>query len=97
MKLNITGRQLEITDALRESIQRRAEKFSRFFNRVTSVDAITEKRGGHTFFCEYVVHADGHRPFVSTEKHDNLYAAIDLAAAKVQRQLRQPHTRLLHH
>ena len=97
MKLNVSGKHLEMTDALYEHVSRRAEKFKRFWNRVTFVDVVMEKRGAHTYFFEYVVHADGHRPFVSHEKHDDLYAAIDLAAAKVERQLRSYHGKLVRH
>ncbi len=97
MKATITGRNLEITDAIRGHVSRRCDKLTHFWDRVRDADVIAEKRGTHTFFVEFVVHADGHDPFVASVKHEDLYAAVDEAAAKLERQLRNHHARLVDH
>jgi ribosomal subunit interface protein len=97
LKITVTGRQLEVTDALRNHVCRRAEKLPHFWDRVRELEAILEKRGSHTYQAELLARADGVDPFIASEKHDDLYAAIDEAAAKLQRQIRNHHARLVSH
>ncbi|MEM1098208.1 MAG: ribosome-associated translation inhibitor RaiA [Planctomycetota bacterium] len=97
MNISVTGRQLEITESIRGQVQRRADKLPHFWDRVRDLDAILEKRGSHTYRAELVVHADGADPFVASVKHDDLYAAIDEAATKLERQVRNHHAKLVDH
>ena len=97
MDLYVTGKHLDLTDPIREQIERRAEKFPKYFDRVSRVDVVVEKRGGHTYFVEYVVHIPGSEPIVATAKHDDLYAGIDGAGSKVEQQLRNFHAKLVDH
>ena len=97
MKTTITCKQLELTDAIRAYIDRRAEKLPKFWDRVRETGVVLEKRGGHTYFVEFIARADGHDPFVATEKHDDLYAAIDESASKLERQVRTYHGKLVEH
>ncbi len=97
MQTTVTGRQIEVTDAIRAYIDRRAEKLPKYWERVRRADVVLEKRGGHTYFVEFIARADGHDPFVATEKHDDLYVAIDDTAGKLERQLRNYHAKLVDH
>ncbi|MEM7576462.1 MAG: ribosome-associated translation inhibitor RaiA [Planctomycetota bacterium] len=97
MNICVTGRQLEVTDAIRAQVQRRADKLPHFWDRVHDLDAILEKRGSHTYRAELVARADGTDPFIATVKHDDLYAAIDEAATKLERQVRNHHAKLVDH
>ena len=97
LKITVTGRQIEVTDAIRELVERRGQKLPHYWDRVRTLDAIVEKRGSHTYRAELVVKADGVEPFVASEKHDDLYAAIDEAATKLERQIRNHHAKLVDH
>lgn len=97
MNTSVTGRQLEITEAIRQQVERRAGKLPHFWDRVREVEAILEKRGSHTYRAELIARADGAEPFVATVKHDDLYAAIDEAATKLERQIRNHHAKLVDH
>ncbi len=97
MNITVTGRQIEVTEAIRAQVERRAEKFPHYWDRIREVDAVLEKRGSHTYRAEFVARADGVEPFVATEKHGDLYAAIDAAATKLERQVRNHHAKLVDH
>ncbi|BAM02397.1 ribosome hibernation-promoting factor, HPF/YfiA family [Phycisphaera mikurensis] len=97
MNVHITHKQLELTDSITAYVKQRAEKLPKYWSRVTRADVDMEKRGGHTYWVEFIVHAEGHDPFVSHHKHDDLYACIDEAASRAERQLRDHHAKLTHH
>lgn len=97
METHITGKNLDITDSIREYITRRAEKFPKYWDQISRVEVVAEKRGAHTYFVEFLVHANGGDPFVATEKHDDLYACVDSAASKSEKQLRNFHAKLVDH
>jgi putative sigma-54 modulation protein len=93
----VTGRHMEITEPIRELAQKRAEKFGKYLERIDTVDVLTEKRGPHTYWVEFVVHAPGFEPFVASVKEEDLYAAIDECATKIERQVREFHAKLVDH
>ncbi|MEM8782727.1 MAG: ribosome-associated translation inhibitor RaiA [Planctomycetota bacterium] len=97
MNTTVTGRQLEVTEAIRGQVQRRADKLPHFWDRVRELDAVLEKRGSHTYRAELIARADGAEPFVVSVKHEDLYAAIDEAATKLERQIRNHHAKLVDH
>ena len=45
------------------------------------------KNGHHT--AEIIVRIDGTQPFVASEQHEDVYAAMDLLLDKIERQLRR--------
>ncbi len=93
----VTGRSMEITPAIREHAERRTEKLGKYLEKIERVDVVSEKRGTHTYWVEFVVHASGFEPFVATVKEDDLYAAIDECGAKIERQVRDFHAKMVHH
>lgn len=87
MQIRITGRKhLEITPAIRDYAQEKAGKLQRYFNGVSEVEVVADKPD-RDFFCEMIVHVDGHDPFVGTSRHGDLYACIDQTVDKLERQL----------
>jgi len=87
MQIEVNGRHLEVTDAIGQHAQQRAEKLPRFWDAVHHVEIVLVKTGDHTFKAEIICHVDNHPHVVATAKDENLHAAIDGAAAKVERQL----------
>lgn len=85
MNLNITGHHLEITPAIRDYVVAKLDRVVRHFDHVTAVHVIlsVEKLRQK---AEVTVHVRGKDIFV--EAHDeSLYAAIDVLAAKLDRQV----------
>ena len=99
MTITVSGRKMPVTDALRQYAE---EKVG---NAIKAVDAdtvsteivlYTEKNPANPLpaICEVTVRVKGHIVRVE-ESEEDMYAAIDVAAAKVLRQLRKFKTRVL--
>jgi putative sigma-54 modulation protein len=87
MNLNITGHHIEVTPALREYVSTKVEKVIRHFDHVTSVHVIlsVEKLVQK---AEITLHVKGKDIFADSSDAD-LYAAIDLLADKLDRQVQK--------
>lgn len=85
MNLNITGRHVEVTPAIREYVTSKLDRVIRHFDNVTSVSVIlsVEKLKQK---AEVTVHVRGKDLFVESEESD-LYAAIDGMIDKLDRQI----------
>ncbi len=93
MKLVIHGKNLEITDAIREYVHQKIEKAVNHFQSLTTeVDVhlsvarnprITSKQA-----AEVTIYANG-SVIRAEESSESLYASIDLVADKIARQLRK--------
>lgn len=85
MNLTLAGHHLQITPAIREYVNVKLERIARHFdnlmgiNIVLSVEKLQQK-------IEATIHVRGRELFVEAE-HENLYAAIDLFADKLDRQI----------
>lgn len=85
MNLNLTGHHVEITPALREHVTLKLDRVSRHFDQVTSthvilsVDKLEQK-------AEVTLHVKG-KDIYADATHTDLYAAIDLLADKLDRQI----------
>ena len=93
MKLVIQGKNIEITEAIRQHVSQKIEKSVSHFQRmINKVDVCLSVAGGMkmpTRQCaEVTVHIN--RAVVRAEESsDSLYASIDLVADKISRQLRK--------
>ncbi len=91
MRIGVTFRHMEATDALREYAEekvRHAERLVRDAIDAHVVLSVTKKR----HFAEVTLQAD-HETFNATEETGDLYSAIDHAIAKLERQLRKQRTK----
>lgn len=92
MKVSVRGKNLEVTAALREYIEKRLEKLSRYFETPVTVQVVLslekeERKVEVTCFVESVV-------LRGVESHLDMYAAIDLVVDKIVRQIHKHKTRL---
>lgn len=87
MNLQLTGRHLEITPAIRDYVNEKFGKIKRHFDQVIdmniilSVEKLQQK-------AEATIHISGKNLFVECED-ENLYAAIDMLVDKLERQVRR--------
>ncbi|TVQ62185.1 MAG: ribosome-associated translation inhibitor RaiA [Phycisphaerales bacterium] len=90
MRIDVVGRNLEVTDAIRAYAEQKGNKLTRFYDGVQQVTFTLqrhdEKSGTH-FDAELVTDVEKHDAFVCHAKHDDLYAAIDDCVHKGTRQL----------
>lgn len=85
MNLNITGRHLEVTPAIREYVISKLSRWSRHFDHVVDAQVmLSTERLKHT--AEITLRLHG-KDIHSSATHEDLYAAIDLLSDKVDRQV----------
>ena len=93
MQIVVTGRHMSVTDAMKSYAEEKAERLSRFFNRIQEIRVVLDFEGGMptTEVFADVEHADD---FIAHETHKDMYAAIDAATDKLERQLRKHKERI---
>ena len=95
MQLNVTGHHIEITPALRSYVQKKLERIERHFEQVIdvhcvlSVEKLRQKAEATLHVSGSSIHAD------STE--EDMYAAIDLLADKLDRCIKKHKEKLTDH
>lgn len=95
MNLNITGHHIEVTPAIRDYVTGKLDRVLRHFDQVTSshvilsVEKLQQK-------AEVTLHVKGKDIFADATDGD-LYAAIDLVADKLDRQVVKHKERVSHH
>ena len=85
MQVNISGHQLEVTEALRDYIGEKLARLERHFDRITNVQVILEVDKLKQK-AEATLHVAG-REVVGNAEHEDMYAAVDLLVDKLDRQL----------
>jgi len=93
MEIVVTGRHMDITQAIREFATEKVSKLPRFFDRIQSIEVIAQKTDKH-HELEIIVHADKTDPFVCKTSGSDLYACIDEAVDKLERRLSDHKDRL---
>ena len=85
MQITISGHHVEVTDPLREYVLSKFDRLQRHFDQITKTDVtlIVEKLVQK---AEATIHVSGADIFATAESED-MYAAIDLLADKLDRQL----------
>jgi len=85
MQVSISGHHLDITPALREYVEEKLDKIFRHFDHLTSTHVILEvEKTRHK--AEANINARKIR-FHAAAEADDMYAAIDLMAGKLDRQV----------
>ena len=85
MQMSLTGHHVDITDALRSYVDTKLARIERHFDHVTDLHVIlTVEKNRHT--AEATVLLSGNKLFADATAED-MYAAIDALADKLDRQI----------
>ena len=85
MQINISGQHIEVTPALKDYVLAKLERIGKHFDNITNVQVtLNVEKNRHT--AEASLHLAGGDIFANAETED-LYAAIDLLADKLDRQV----------
>lgn len=85
MQINISGRHLEVTPALRDYVHTRVERLERHFDGITNVQVtLTVEKQRQS--AEAILHITGGEVHANAE-HEDMYAAIDQLSDRLDRQL----------
>ena len=98
----MVGRQVELTDAIKQHIETSIDTLSKFNLDIISIRAIAsgeEKKGhkGKGISIEFTINLPNKNTIVIKQRDDDLYAAIDVATARAQKALRRHHDRIHDH
>lgn len=89
MLLTVTGKHIEITDAIRAHLQEKADKLPRFHNNISHVEVVIEGGEGVNFSVEVITHVEHEELVPAREVSADMYAALDAAFHKTERQLKK--------
>jgi putative sigma-54 modulation protein len=85
----ITGKHLEITEAIKDHAEKKTSKLPRYYNSINSIEVLIDGNKGANITVEIIARGEHNKVFVVKERGDDAYACIDLAAHKLERQLRR--------
>lgn len=95
MQLNVTGRRLEVTEALETYTRTKLQILERHFDHVTNVHVILSIES-ERHRAEATVHVTGRELFADSVEGE-MYAAIDALADKLDRQIRRYKEKMTDH
>jgi putative sigma-54 modulation protein len=89
----ITGKHVDITDAIRKHAEEKTAKLPRYYSSINQVEVIIESSQKGNLGVEIIARGEHSKVFVVSETGEDAYRCIDLAAHKLERQLRRKKTR----
>ncbi len=94
MKINIHGDKIKITKPIREYVEKKLSKIDKYFEDADNITAHVKARvKDYQQIIEITIPI--HKVTIRAEEsHTDLYAAIDIAVDKVERQIRKNKTKL---
>ncbi len=87
MIVTVTGKHIDITDAIRAHIEDKAAKMPRYFDRVSQIEVIVESGSGVSRNVEVIASVEHQDDVVARESGTDVYTCIDQAMHKLERQL----------
>jgi len=97
MQTTVSGKHIDVGDALRSHVEDHLEdSVKKYFDRPVDA-AVVFSRDGHAFKCDAQVHLSTGLTAKSEAQHNDIYAAFEQAANKLEKQLRRYKRRLKDH
>lgn len=87
MQLSITGRNFELTDDIREYVEKRMNKLNTFFDRILETQLVIEVQR-HRYMTEIAIIAS-RASFHAQGQNEDVFASIDEAIDKMEKQIRR--------
>jgi putative sigma-54 modulation protein len=96
MNISITGRHLELTEAIKAHVNTSIETLSKYNMDIISVNVVASaqtKKGKEHSVVEFVINLAHKNSIIIKQNDDDLYAAIDIAISRAQKAMRRMHDR----
>jgi putative sigma-54 modulation protein len=87
LQITVTGHGIESSEALRGYIEDKLARMDRYASRISRIQVILKPAPKDGRTVEAICHVAGGKPVVVRTDHTDFYAAVDLVADKLQRQL----------
>ena len=89
MLFTISGKHIDITEAIRRHAEQKTSKLPKYYNSINQVEVIIDGGQGGNTSVEIIARAEHSKIFVGSETGEDAYRCIDMAAHKLERQLRR--------
>ncbi|MHC4130628.1 MAG: ribosome hibernation-promoting factor, HPF/YfiA family [Planctomycetota bacterium] len=89
MDFIITGRHIDVTEAIKMYAQEKTSKLPRFYNSINQVNVIIDGKEHNDINVEIIARGEHNKVFVAQETSEDAYKAIDIVVRKLERQLRR--------
>lgn len=89
MNVVVTGRHLDVTAALKQYAEQKAEKLTKYYDRIQEIEVVFDggkDSGKASVKVEMIVNAEHKNMFIATHEGDG-YASVDECVGKLERQL----------
>ena len=96
MNISLSGRHLELTDAIKAHMNSSIETLNKYNMDIISVNIVASaqtKKGKEHSVVEFVINLAHKNSIVIKQNNDDLYAAIDMATSRAQKAMRRMHDR----
>lgn len=100
MNISLTGRHVELTEAIKAHMTASIETLSKYNMDIISVNVIASaqtKKGKEHSSVEFVIHLSHKNSIIIKQSDGDLYAAIDIATSRAQKAMRRMHDRDTEH
>ncbi|MEC9374612.1 MAG: ribosome-associated translation inhibitor RaiA [Planctomycetota bacterium] len=87
MRIEVTGRGIDLTDAIERHADTKCQKLLKFYDGIMEIRVVLEKASNVEFSAEIVADVVKHDNFVAVGKGEDIYGCIDQAVDKMTRQL----------
>jgi len=95
LQFNIKGDNIEVTPAIREHIEKKVEKIERYFPEGTNARAMVHLKAINNSQSKVEITIPMQNLTLrAEERHEELYAAVDLIVGKLERQIRKYKTKV---
>ena len=89
MLFTISGKHIEITEAIRRHAEEKTSKLPRYYNSINQVEVIIDGSKSGNVSVEIIARGEHSKVFIVTETGEDAYRCIDVAVRKLERQLRR--------
>ena len=86
MQTNISGKHLQITPAIEEHINKKADRLRKHYDRIQAIAVVCEKEP-NGYHVEIRTDVERHDDFIANARHEDLYACVDLGIDRAIRQV----------
>jgi putative sigma-54 modulation protein len=87
MIFELSGRDVNVTDAIRNYARNKSSRLHRYYDRIQAIEGVIARHDHHAMIVELIVDVPHAGPFVASHVSDDLYEAIDAVVDKLERQL----------
>lgn len=89
MLFTITGKHIDITEAIRKYAEEKTSKLPRYYSGINQVEVIIDCEPGGNISVEIIARGEHSKVFIGTERGEDAYQCIDVVVRKLERQLRR--------